>query len=144
MARLANLVEGSSLAEHADVARNADVFAFLTESNPSCHSDNCAVLLKAAIEKCGEWIAFSPSLQNYGYVALVTNRTVFALGFGQSMVSFRLPARLYPTALATGATPAREIGQKWVSIELFRPDWPDPDVPFWTLQAYATARQNEG
>lgn len=143
MARLANLVEGGSLAEHVDIARNADVLAFLAKSNPSCHSDNCAVLLKAAIEKCGEWMAFSPSLQNYGYVALVTDRTVFALGFGQSIVSFRLPARLYPTAITTGATAAGEIGSKWVNIELFRPDWPDPDVPFWTLRAYAAARQQE-
>ncbi|MDB5389586.1 MAG: hypothetical protein JWM11_5232 [Planctomycetaceae bacterium] len=143
MTQRPNLIEGDSLAEYVDIVRNQDVLAFLERVRPSCHSDNGAVLLNAAIDKCGEWIAFSPSFKNYRYVALVTNRVVFALGIGQSSVYFRLPDRLHSTALATGAVPANEIGGKWVSIELFRSEWPDPDVPFWTLRAYSAARQIE-
>jgi hypothetical protein len=142
MNRLANLVEGDSLAELVDVDRNQDILSFLERVQPDCHSDNCQVLVDAAVKQCGEWIGFSPSFKSYGYTALITNRVIFSLAFGQRSVYFRLPDPFHEIALATGGVPANEIGWQWVEIELFRTNWPTPDVPFWTLKAYAAARQN--
>lgn len=135
-------VEGGELADLVDAGRNADVAAYLAETRPSCHSDTGDALIRSA-EKCGDWVAFSPSFQQCRYVALVTNRTVFALGLGQRSVCYSLRNRLHDTALASGAIEAPEIGPDWVRFELFRADWPAPDLPFWTLKAYATARERK-
>jgi hypothetical protein len=120
------------------------VLRYLSEHQPSCHSDTGEALILAAAEKCGDWVAYSPSFQQCRYVALVANRKVFALGLGQRSVCFRLPRQLYSVALQTGATGAGEIGRDWVRFELFRADWPAPDLPFWTLKAYAAARAEAG
>ncbi len=133
-------VEGGSLAELVDEDRNARVLAYLAEHRPSCHSDTGDALLRSA-EECGDWIAFSPSFRQLRYVALVTNRTVFALGLGQCSVFYRLPESLFPTALATGAVEASEVGPNWARFDLWRADWPTPDLVFWTRKAYAGARE---
>ncbi len=142
MSRHPNLVDQGVLSDYIDVAANRDAFEFLERTQPSCHSDNASILIDAAISKCGEWIAYCPSFEQYRYIALVTNRNVFALGFGMGSVYFKVPDSLHPTALATGALPADQIGKHWVEIKLFRSEWPAPDVPFWTLKSYATARGN--
>ena len=36
---------------------------------------------------------------------------------------------------------AVELGMDWVSFSLFEADWPAVDLPFWTLRAYAAARE---
>jgi len=133
-------VDGGDLSALLDPGPNRDVERYLAEHRPSCHSDTGDALIQAA-EKCGEWLAFSPSFRQCRYVALVTNRRVFALGVGQRTVCYRLPARLRSTALATGADSAAEIGAEWVRFELFRADWPAPDLRFWTSRAYAAARE---
>jgi hypothetical protein len=135
-------IDGGDLAELIDACRNRDVAMYLAQQRPSCHSDTGDALIRSA-EPCGDWIAFSPSFRQCGYVALVTNRTVFALGIGQRSVCYRVPQILRATALATGATEADEIGRSWVRFELFRADWPTPDLPFWTRRAYAAARDEE-
>lgn len=134
-------VDGGDLAALIEASRNRDVAAYLAEHRPSCHSDTGEALLRSAAT-CGEWIAFSPSFGQCRYVALVTNRTVFALGLGQQSVCFRLPRALGPTAFATGAVAVEEIGPDWVRFELFRADGPSPDLPFWTLRAHAAARDS--
>ena len=134
-------IDGGDLSELIDASRNQDVAEYLTRQRPSCHSDTGAELLRSA-ERCGEWLAFSPSFRQCKYVALVTNRTVFALGVGQSFVCYRLPGALRATALASGAIEAEGIGSNWVRFELFRPNWPTPDLSFWTLRAYAAARRD--
>ena len=131
-------VDGGDLAALVDAKSNAAVVAYLTKHQPSCHSDVGDALICSA-EKCGEWIAFSPSFQQCRYVALVTNRRVFALGIGQRSVLYLVPASLRATALATGAMAHPEIGANWIGFALFRADWPTPDLAFWTLQAYAAA-----
>jgi hypothetical protein len=123
-----------------DEGPNVSVLAYLAERRPSCHSDTGDALLRSA-EKCGDWVAFSPSFRECLYLALVTHRTVFALGLGQRSVLYRLPEWLLATALSTGAVAASEVGPKWVRFELFRPDWPQPDLAFWTLRAYVGARE---
>ena len=94
-------VEGVELADVVDVARNADVAAYLAEHRPSCHSDTGDALIRSA-HGCGDWVAFSPSFGQCRYVALVTNRRVFGLGLGQNSVLYRLPEpftpRLWPAA----------------------------------------------
>ena len=115
------------------------VVAYLDGLRPSCHSDTGDALIRSA-ERCGAWVAFSPSFQQYRYVALVTDRLVFALGLGLSAIVYRLPPPMHAIALATGGVEASEIGSDWVRFELFRADWPPPDLLFWTLKAYAAAR----
>lgn len=133
-------VEGRDLEGLVEAGFNRDVLAYLAQHRPSCHSDTGSALIAAA-EKCGDWIAFSPSFAQCRYVALVTRRKVFALGRGQRSACFRLPGALRKTALVTGAVPAPEIGSDWVSFALFEADRPTPDLPFWTLRAYAAARE---
>ena len=134
------VVESGDLEGLVEAGFNRDVLAYLAQHRPSCHSDTGSALIEAA-EKCGDWIAFSPSFAQCRYVALVTRRRVFALGRGQRSACFRLPGALGRTALATGAVPAPEIGSDWVSFALFEADRPAPDLPFWTLRAYAAARK---
>jgi hypothetical protein len=143
MVRDDRYVHGGDLVDLIDPASNSEVAAYLAEHRPSCHSDTGEALIRSA-EQCGDWVAFSPSFHECRYVALVTNRTVFALGLGQRSVPYRLPHLLQATALATSAVDAPEIGSGWVRFELFRPDWPTLDLAFWTLRAYAAARERNG
>jgi hypothetical protein len=135
--------EGGDLGQLVDqnCDANRDVVRYLTEHQPSCHSDTGEALTRAAALGCGEWIAYSPSFQQCRYVALVTKGRIFALGLGQRSVCYRLPPELMAIALRTGAVEAAEIGAAWVRFELFRAGWPAPDLPFWTLRAYASARE---
>ena len=134
--------DGGNLDDLVDAARNREVLEYLQTRRPSCHSDCGDALLRAAAEKCGEWQAYSPSFRQCLYVALITGRRIFALGLGQRSVCLRLPPKLQEIALQTGAVDAAEIAPGWVRFELFRADWPTPDLTFWTLQAYAAARQD--
>src|SRR5215471_938717 len=96
-------VDGGDLVELVDATDNADVLAYLATHRPSCHSDVGEALLRSA-DRCGEWVAFSPSFRQCRYVALVTARVIFALGLGQRSVVYRAPEPLRAIALATGAT----------------------------------------
>ena len=136
-------IDGGDLSALIDGPRNQEVTSYLVRHQPSCHSDIGEVLIRSA-DKCGEWFAFSPSFEQCAFVLLVTNRTVFALGMGQRSACYRLPGRLHTTALATGAVEVGEIGADWVRFELFRADRPNPDLAFWTLKAYTTARGHHG
>jgi len=133
-------VDGGDLEALLDPRANRRVLAYLALARPSCHSDTGGALIEAA-EKCGEWIAFSPSFAQYRYVALITRRRIFALGLGQRSACFRLPRALRKTARSSGARRALELGMDWVSFSLFKADWPAVDLPFWTLRAYAAARE---
>lgn len=134
-----HFVEGGELARVVDEATSPDAVAYLQLHRPSCHSDPGADLIRSA-ESCGDWIAFSPSFKQCLYVALVTKRTIFAVGLGQRSVAYRLPAAERSAALSTGAVEAKDIGPDWVRFELYAVDHPAPDLRFWTLQAYAAAR----
>ena len=68
---------------------------------------------------------------------------VFGGAAGMSHIYWRLRQKDYYTALKTGAKPAAEIGPEWVSIEMFRSDWPKPDLSFWALRAYDFARTGQ-
>jgi hypothetical protein len=141
MTRDPRYIDGGELGDLIDASRNQDVAAYLLQHRPSCHSDTGEALLRSA-QSCGEWLAFSPSFGQCRYVVLVTNRTIFGLGHGQRSVCYRVPVSLRPTALASGAVEAQDIGASWVRFELFRAEWPAPDLSFWTLKAYAAARQD--
>jgi len=133
-------VDGGDVAHLVEADQNREIIKYLSEHRPSCHSDVGDALIRSAV-KCGEWVAYSPSFRNCLYVALLTSRRIFALGLGQRLVCYRLPQKLYTIALQTGATEAPELGPDWVRFELFRADWPTPDLPFWTLGAYAAVRE---
>jgi len=134
-------VDGGDLEALLDPSANRDVVAYLSEHRPSCHSDTGSALMEAA-EKCGDWIAFSPSFAQCRYVALITRGRLFALGRGQRSVCLRLPGALREAALAAGAAPAPEIGADWAAFALFEAERPAPDLPSWTLRAYAAARES--
>jgi len=135
-----HIVDGGDLETLLDPRANRRVMAYLALAHPSCHSDTGGALIEAA-EKCGDSIAFSPSFAQCRYVALITRRRIFALGLGQRSACFRLPRALRKTARATGASRKPEIGADWVGFSLFKADWPAVDLPFWTLRAYAAARE---
>jgi hypothetical protein len=142
MTRDPKYIDEGDLGELIDASRNRAVLSYLSQNQLSCHSDVADMLFRST-EKCGEWLAFSPSFRQLKYVALVTNRTAFALGIGQRSICYRLPEILRTIAFSTGATEAREIGTNWVRFELFRVDWPTPDLPFWTLRAYVATREDK-
>lgn len=134
-----HFVDGGDLESVVDTAGSPEAVAYLQSHRPSCHSDPGADLIRSA-ESCGDWIAFSPSFRQCLYVALVTKRTIFALGLGQRSVAYRLAGADRSVALSTGAAEARDIGSDWVRFELYAVDRPAPDLGFWTLRAYAAAR----
>lgn len=130
-------IAGGSIDVLVDVQYNRGVLDYLHERNPSCHSDNGEALILAATASCTDWQAFSPSFQQCRYVALFANRRIFALGLGQQLVCFRLPAQAFASALRSGAAASPDIDANWVRFELFLPDRPMPDLNFWAAQAYA-------
>ena len=133
-------VDGGDLEALLEPDANRDVLAYLAAHRPSCHSDTGSALMDAA-QKCGDWLAFSPSFRQCRYVALITGGRIFALGRGQRSACFRLPGALRETALASGAAPAPEIGADWAAFALFEVNRPAVDLRFWTLRAYAAARE---
>src|SRR5919197_4210457 len=97
----ARYVDGGELSDLVDADPNRDALLYLTTHRPSCHSDTGDALIRAAAQ-CGEWIAYSPSFRQLRYVALVTNRRIFALAIGQRSVCYRLPPKSHAIALRTG------------------------------------------
>jgi hypothetical protein len=129
------------LAAYVDPRANADVLAYLDAHAPHCHSDVGEALLAAATTRCGEWIAYSPAFAGLCYVALITEKRIFALAHDMAFICLRLSASSRSIALECGAKPAPEIGIEWARIQLFRPEYPDPDLAFWVLRAYSAARE---
>jgi hypothetical protein len=135
-------VEGGSLAAlvDAEADANREMLTYLESRNLYCHSDLGQALVDAATTACGDSTAYSPSFATCRYVALVTNRRVFALAHDMAFICIRLTDALLATACESGAQTASEIGAAWARIQLFRADYPDPDLRFWLLRAYAAAR----
>ncbi|MEZ5980325.1 MAG: hypothetical protein R3F34_19230 [Planctomycetota bacterium] len=104
----------------------------------SAHSDVSEALLRA-LAKVGEYECRHGS-HNYAAPYIVTNDTVFCAASGQSLTHWRLRPSDVEIALATGARRS-ELGPDWVTIELFRADWPRPDLEHWVLRAYDFARR---
>ena len=72
----------------------------------------------------------------------VTNNVVFGGGAGTSHVFYRLAPEDRDIALKTGAEQS-ELGPEWVRLELFRPNWPKPDLTHWARRAYVSARSGK-
>src|SRR5205814_1736796 len=83
------IVDGGAIRELIDEAANPLVLRYLSLHQPSCHSDSGELLLRSA-GACGDCTAFSPSFAHCRFVALITNRIVFALGLGQRTLCYRL------------------------------------------------------
>jgi hypothetical protein len=106
----------------------------------SAHSDVAEALLEA-VAPLGDVQSYCPDLSQYRYVAVATRGVVFGFAVGMATVGFRLSPEFKLRALATGAEDLVQAGPEWVGIELFRNDWPDPDLKFWALRAYVYARE---
>jgi hypothetical protein len=103
----------------------------------SAHSDLADELL-TSLKPLGEYEVLYAS-REYGAIFAVTKSTVFCGAAGMNSTYWRLRPADHEVALATGACRA-PIGPKWVTIELFRSNWPKPDLRFWALRAYDFAR----
>ena len=78
-------------------------------------------------------------LRTYKSPYAVTAHIVFGGAAGTSHISYRLGLDDRDIALTTGAENS-EIGPEWVRLELFRPNWPKPDLTHWARRAYVFAR----
>jgi hypothetical protein len=114
---------------------NSEAEAFFLAQ--SAHSDVADELL-TSLKPLGEYEVLYASGE-YGAIFATTNGTVFCGAAGMNHTYWRLRPADYEVALATGAARA-PIGPGWVTIELFRSDWPKPDLEFWALRAYDFAR----
>jgi hypothetical protein len=100
---------------------NADVLEFIRRANPSAHSDVGSILFDLRKRISGAQ-AYCPSVSSFAYVVLHTaSNRIFAIAFGQRGLAFRVDAPGYEEAVATGGTPASEIGSDWVQIAPWRP-----------------------
>jgi hypothetical protein len=81
-------------------------------------------------------------LGSYKSPYAVTADVVFGGAAGMSHVFYRLGQEDVEVALQTGAERA-ETGPNWVRIELFRADWPKPDLVHWARRAYVFAREGK-
>jgi hypothetical protein len=99
--------------------------------------------LLRSIEFLGDVQSFCPDWNAYRYVVASTNSIIFGLAVGMHSIAFRLNPEKKEIALATGGEPLDAVGPDWVRFELFRPDWPAPDLKFWALRSYAYTRGNE-
>jgi hypothetical protein len=75
-------------------------------------------------------------------VYAITKNIVFSGVTNMNSTYWRLRPRDVSVALATGAV-AAPFSSDWVMIEVFRSDWPKPDLPFWALRAYDFARTGQ-
>lgn len=116
--------------------RNPEVEAFFLPL--SAHSDLEAEFV-AALAKCGDYQLRHAPGRAYGAVYAVTHDLVFCGAAGMGATYWRLAPRDVAIALATGAVPSA-LGEDWVEVELFRSDWPVPDLKHWALRAYGFAR----
>ena len=107
----------------------------------SAHSDVADALL-SSLQVVGDAQAYVAN-RSYGGLVVSTKQVVFAFAVGMTTIGYRLPARFREIALRTGAEPPDpRLGPDWVLFQLWKPDWPPIDLKFWTLKAYAGARES--
>lgn len=135
--------DGGEIMTLLDTSAQPRLAAWRAEHRPSAHSDVGDALLRAAKETFDEWIAFSPSFAQCRYVALITARRAFALATGMHAVSVCVAKEDVPVALAQGCTMHTELGDGWLSFELWSSPAP-PDLRVWLGAAYAHARAGSG
>lgn len=70
-----------------------------------------------------------------------TEGTIFMIGFGMNSFGFLLDQRMESRALISGGSALVEAGPGWVAFQVFRDDWPKPDLEFWARKAYSIARE---
>ena len=100
--------------------------------------DEVGSALLAALKKLGD-CEVRGDLGAYRSPYAVTAGIVFCGAAGMADTFWRLRDSDRTIALATGAVPA-DIGPEWVRIELYRKNWPAPDLAHWALRAYDYAR----
>ncbi len=120
------------------MAVNDSVLAYL--DGLSAHSDVAEALARAVVS-LGDVQTFCPDAATYRYVAVSSRGVIFAFAVGMAQIGFRLPPELKVRALATGADECSHAGPDWVTITLFRNDWPEPDLKFWARKAHGYARE---
>jgi hypothetical protein len=106
----------------------------------SAHSD-LADEFFASLKKLGEFERRAGSGE-HAAPYIVTKGTVFCAAAGMSGTYWRLRPADLRVALATGAE-VTELGPEWVKIQLFRSNWPKPDLAHWALRAYDFARTGD-
>lgn len=115
--------------------RNSEAELFF--ASQQAHSDVAQDFL-ASLRKLGEYERRGGGGQ-FSAPYAVTADFVFCGAVGMSETYWRLRPADVEVALATGAA-LIPLGTDWISITLFRSNWPKPDLPFWALRAYDYAR----
>lgn len=118
---------------------NAPVLPLLTEL--SAHSDVGEALLQS-VKPLGDVQVFCANAQEFKCIAVATLNVIFGLAVGMNGIRLRLDPIAHSRALKTGAEPAPDLGLEWASFQLFRADWPAPDLAFWLRKAYSFARES--
>ena len=127
----------TSIPKELDTGHNQAVLAYL--AGASAHGDVAQQMLEAC-SSLGDCDYYCPDRQQFGYVAVFTRATIFGFATGMGTVAFRLDPAFRSRAIETGAGEIPRLGE-WVAFELFRSDWPSPDLKFWALKAYAQVRE---
>lgn len=70
-----------------------------------------------------------------------TDGAVFMIGIGMNSFGFLLDERMESRARISGGIALPEAGPGWVAFQVFRDDWPRPDLEFWARKAYSIARE---
>jgi hypothetical protein len=120
------------------MARNPEVAEFFLSR--SAH-DEVGVAIMEAISFLKDYRILG-DLGKYKAPYAVTADWVFCGAAGMAGTYWRLRRKDKTIALSTWALEA-PIGPEWVCIELFRPDWPKPDLAHWARKAYDYARAGE-
>ena len=125
------------LEKHALANPEAETF-FLTRYA----RDEVGMAVIDSLKKCGEY-EVRGDLRIYRSPYAVTANVVFCGAAGMCDTFWRLRPRDRAIALASGAAEAVIGPENWVRIELWRPNWPAPDLAHWALAAYDFARRGD-
>jgi hypothetical protein len=100
--------------------------------------DEVGTALIESLKRLGEY-EVRGELHVYKSPYAVTRDVVFCGAAGTSDTYWRLRPEDRQIAVACGAE-STELGEEWVRVVLFRPNWPRPDLAHWALRAYDFAR----
>ena len=131
-----HIAEGGDIRPHLTGDAQESLLRWLEEHQPSAHSDVGNDLLSAVRAEGGEWLAFSPSWGSCRYVAIVRSGQVCALAHGQQTACFRVRAEAQADAIALGGRIRPELGEGWLSFEMYFRTKPAPDLRAWMRAAY--------
>ena len=136
-----HIAEGGDVRLHISGNAQATLLRWLEEQRPSAHSDVGSDLLSAVRAEGGDFLAYSPSFGDCRYIAIIRARRVCALAHGQKTACFCVRPTDQAAAIALGGRARPDLGEGWISFELYFRTQPTPDLRAWLRASYATPIQ---